>query len=322
MKRILCLMLIGILIGFSGCGVAPVEHTLDDIRIVTTIFPPYDFAREIAGGNAEIHMLLKPGTESHSYEPSPADILLVESCDLFIYNGGESDTWVEALLQNIDTSNLRILKMMDCVQGLEEEAVEGMQSVHTHKHEHHHEEEFHPESAEYDEHVWTSPENAIRIADSICRELVEIDEGHAELYQKNTVAYTDKLKQLSGKFRDIVNNGNRYTVIFGDRFPFRYFAEEYGLDYRAAFPGCSAESEPGAKTVAYLIDKVRQEQIPYIFYIEFSNQKIAKSIQEETGAEPLLFHSCHNLSADEMKQGVTYLELMEENAENLKEALK
>jgi zinc transport system substrate-binding protein len=111
-------------------------------------------------------------------------------------------------------------------------------------------------------------------------------------------------------------------MIFGDRFPFRYFAEEYGLDYRAAFPGCSAESEPGAKTVAYLIDKVRQEQIPYIFYIEFSNQKIAKSIQEETGAEPLLFHSCHNLSADEMKQGVTYLELMKENAENLKEALK
>ena len=296
------------------------EHTSDNIRIVTTIFPPYDFAREIAGDDAEIHMLLKPGTESHSYEPSPADILLVESCDLFIYNGGESDTWVEALLQTIDTSNLRILKMMDCVEGLEEETVEGMQSVH--KHEHHHEEEFHPESAEYDEHVWTSPENAIRITDAICCALVEIDKDHAELYQKNTSAYKEKLKQLSGKFRDIVSNGNRHTMIFGDRFPFRYFAEEYGLDYRAAFPGCSAESEPGAKTVAYLIDKVRKEKMPYIFYIEFSNQKIAQTIQEEIGAELLLFHSCHNLSADELKQGATYLKLMEENAENLKEALK
>lgn len=319
MRKIVCFMLIGVLMLFTGCSTLPVEDSSGGVRIVTTIFPPYDFAREITGGEAEIHMLLKPGTESHSYEPSPADILLVESSDLFIYNGGESDTWVEDLLENIDTSNLRILRMMDCVEGLEEETVEGMQIVHSH---HHEEEHHHLKAEEYDEHVWTSPENAIRIADAICDKLIEIDSKNKEFYLKNTAEYKGKLEALSGKFRQIVNEGNRQTMIFGDRFPFRYFAEEYGLMYRAAFPGCSAESEPGAKTVAYLMDKVRQEEIPHIFYIEFSNQKIAKSIQEETGAEPLLFHSCHNLSADEMERGVTYLMLMEQNAENLKEALQ
>ncbi|MEE1014327.1 MAG: metal ABC transporter substrate-binding protein [Clostridia bacterium] len=339
----LILCMIGSFLLCTGCA-GNTAHRVDDgvLRIVTTIFPPYDFAREITGGKAELHMLLKPGTESHSYEPSPADILLVESCDLFIYNGGESDTWVEDLLATIDTSHLQVLKMMDCVDMLEEEAVEGMQAVHSHNHgeectdEHHHhedeethdeehrhgeEEEFHPEVAEYDEHVWTSPVNAMKITAAIAATVAEIDNENAEFYRANAENYQARLGQLHQEFQRIVAEGKRDTFIFGDRFPFRYFAEEYGLTYRAAFPGCSAESEPGAKTVAYLIDKVRQEKIPNIFYIEFSNQKIALTIQEETGAKPLMFHSCHNLSADEMAQGITYLMLMEQNAENLKEAL-
>lgn len=296
------------------------------LKIVTTIFPPYDFAKAVTGDCAEVSMLLKPGTESHSYEPSPADIILVESCDIFIYNGGESDVWVESLLSTLDTSKVRVLKMMDCVEALEEETVEGMHTLgHNHNHEedeHHHEEDFQPDTAEYDEHIWTSPQNAIQITKKIAETVISADEAHAETYRSRTESYIASLQELDAAFREAVSGGCRRTVIFGDRFPFRYLAQEYGLTYRAAFPGCSAESEPGAKTVAYLIDKVREEQIPNIFYIEFSNQKIANTIQEETGAVPLRFHSCHNLSKDEMERGETYLSLMTQNAENLKEALQ
>ncbi len=295
----------------AGCQ-SPVKNT-EKPRVVTTLFPPYDFAREVAGDKAEITLLLKPGTESHSYEPSPADILLIESCDLFIYNGGESDTWVDELLATIDTSKVRILKMMDAVDVLTEESVEGMQGAH------HHEEEEH--SHEYDEHIWTSPKNAMKITQSIAEAMKTIDPENGGYYQSNLDGYLDKLGKLDQAFTEIVENGVRDRLIFGDRFPFRYFAEEYGLSYRAAFPGCSAASEPGAKTVAYLIDAVREERIPVLFYIEFSNQKIANTIAEETGAKPLLFHSCHNVSPEEMEEGVSYLKLMEQNKEHLKEAL-
>ena len=284
----------------AGCQ-KPVKDT-EKLKVVTTLFPPYDFAREIAGDRAEITLLLKPGTESHSYEPSPADILLIDSCDLFIYNGGESDTWVDGLLATIDTSDVRILRMMDCVDVLTEESAEGH---------HHHEEESH--SHGYDEHIWTSPNNAMKITQSIAEAMKTIDPENGEYYQANTDDYLDKLSQLDEDFAEIVQNGVRDELIFGDRFPFRYFAEEYGLSYRAAFPGCSAASEPGAKTVASLIDVVREEEIPVLFYIEFSNQKIAKTIAEETGAKPLLFHSCHNVSPEEMEEGVSYLKLMEQN---------
>ncbi len=314
---VITIMSIIILCCCSSC--TPFVPPQDSFEIVTTIFPPYDFARAVAGEDIQIHMLLKPGTESHSYEPSPADILMVESCDLFIYNGGESDVWVETLLSTIDSSNLRVLRMMDCVETLEEKTVEGMHAPHHH---HEHEEEFHPEVAEYDEHIWTSPQNAIAITEAITQALMELDAYNAADYRMRADRYQAELKELHQMFVSIVEQGKRKTLIFGDRFPFRYLAEEYGLDYRAAFPGCSAESEPGAKTVAYLVDKVRKEQIPNIFYIEFSNQKIAKTIQEETGAVPLRMHSCHNLSKDEIECGETYLSLMYQNAENLKEALQ
>lgn len=318
MKRILAILWMVVCLVLSGCGEILTESE-KPLSVVTTVFPPYDFARAIAGENAEISMLLKPGTESHSYEPSPQDILLVESCDLFIYNGGESDIWVETILETMDNSNLRIIRMMDCTENLSEEHVEGMQTAHTHDHEH--EEEFHPELDEYDEHVWTSPVNAVAISNAIADALISIDPKHQEDYRNNAKTYQNALTSLDKTFRTIVSQGKTDLILFGDRFPFRYFAEEYGLTYRAAFPGCSAESEPSAKTVAYLIDKVKEEGLSHIFYIEFSNQRIARAIQEETGAVPLLFHSCHNISKDEMERGITYLDLMEQNAENLKEAL-
>ncbi len=296
----------------SGCqNQIPTSQT-EKISVVTTIFPAFDFAREIAGEYADVSMLLHPGTESHSYEPSPADIIAVENCDIFIYNGGESDAWVETMLENIDTSDCIVLPMMESVELMEEEHTEGDS--------HHHHEDGH--TAEYDEHIWTSPKNAVKIVGNIREALMKVDPGHREYYQDRFSNYSAKLRELDKEFEEIVATGKLQTIVFGDRFPFRYFAETYGLKYRAAFPGCSAETEPSAKTVAYLIDKIKQEGIPNIFYIEFSNQRLAKVIQEETGAEPLLFHSCHNVSKEEMESGYTYLSLMWENARNLKEALQ
>lgn len=337
------LLLVAVLLVTAGCQPVPKPEKSDRLRIVTTIFPPYDFAREIVGDNAEITMMLRPGMESHTYEPSPADMIAVENCDLFIYNGGESDAWVDTILDTVDTSDCRVLRMMEYADVLEEESVEGIQNAHTHEHiheheeSHHHQDEEHEEvhemakdeanheeghTAEYDEHIWTSPKNAVKITEAIANAVIELDPSHQAVYQENLNQYVKALKALDREFEEIVAHAKHKMILFGDRFPFLYFAKSYGLDYRAAFPGCSSESEPSAKTVAYLIDKIRKERIPYIFYIEFSNQKLAKTIQEETGAVPLLFHSCHNLSKDEMEQRCTYLGLMQKNAENLKEALE
>lgn len=324
------------------------------LQIVTTIFPPYDFARNIAGRNADVSMLLKPGTESHSYEPSPSDIIKIMDCDIFIYTGGESDTWVDEILDSISENNrdIRIIKMLDVVDNaVEEEIVEGMQAGLLELNEHseeegvasetggsvtesgddnsreqsdsdEHEHETESEHAhEYDEHVWTSPRRAMQIVDAISNAVIELDPDNIDDYQMNTAIYLSLLSDLDQEYREAIESSKRDYIVFGDRFPFRYLADEYGLKYSAAFPGCSSESEPSAKTVAYLIDRVKEEAIPVVFYIEFSNQKIADAIVDETGAKKLLLHSCHNLTSEQMNNGVTYLDLMRDNLENLKEAL-
>ena len=263
-------------------------------------------------------MLLKPGMESHSFEPSPADIIAIENCDLFIYNGGESDAWVDTILETIHAEKLKVIKMVDCVDMLEEEHVDGMEGAHSHEHEH----SCEGEPIGYDEHIWTSPLNAIKVSEKIGSTLIEIDPQNKDVYEKNLSIYKNELTALHKKFLNIVEESKRNIIVFGDRFPFRYFAQCYNLEYRAAFPGCSAQTEPSAKTVAYLIERIKQEKIPNIFYIEFSNMKIAKTIQEETGVKPLMFHSCHNLSRDERYEDLSYIDIMNRNAENLREALR
>jgi zinc transport system substrate-binding protein len=467
------------------------------VRVVTTIFPPYDFVREIGGGKVNLTMLLPPGAESHSFEPSPRDIISIQNSDVFIYNGGESDAWVDRILSSIDMGNKKIIRLMDCVEVVEEEIVEGMQEEDD---DHHHDEDFGPadvkdrslaewngqwisihlamrdpsfepyyearsevlelnlaetredyvkhwrtdypeisisgnrvtfrgnggtisadyqargyqvvetssgahrvwfnyetntpsvprriiindhgykpresgeededghplhfhlkygnesvadlvadsgwvptyfpagipasiqaevmighsapaEEEEYDEHVWTSPANAKLIVRAISDVLCELDGANAPVYRDNTAAYLKKLDELDRAFRETVGRGTRKTLIFGDRFPFRYFADAYGLSYFAAFPGCSTETEASAATVAFLIDKVRQEKIPVVFHIELSNEKIADTICEETGARKRLFHAAHNVSKREFDGGATYLEVMTKNIETLREAL-
>lgn len=310
---VLCLAL-----GLGGCKGGCYESGGDGLSIVTTVFPAYDFVREIAGSRANICLLVPPGSESHSFEPTAQDILRIQNCDLLVCNGGESEAWVEDLLDSMEGQVAR-LEMLQCVEALEEETKEGMQG-HEHGHPAHNDPNEDGEM-EYDEHVWTSPRNAARISQAICEQLCAIDEENAETYRERTDAYCEKLLALDESFRQLVAGSQRRTVIFADRFPVRYFVEEYGLDYYAAFPGCADEAEPSAKTVAFLIDKVRQEQTPAVFYIEFSNQKMADVICEDTGCQKLLFHSCHNVTRQQLDEGVSYLELMGGNLETLREAL-
>lgn len=310
-KIILIFLIISMLFSLSACGKGAYEIGDGELTIVTTVFPAFDFARVIAGERASVCLLVPPGSESHSFEPTAQDILKIRNCDLFICNGGESEAWVEEILDGID-GDVNVLCMLDCVEALEEEVKEGMQST---------EEEGEEDEPEFDEHVWTSPLNAIKISDAICEKLCAADSANAEYYTFRCKNYCDNLTLLDAAFRSVVDNAERRTVIFADRFPVRYFTEEYGLDYYAAFPGCADDAEPSAKTVAFLIDKVRSEQVSNVFYIEFSNEKMADVICEDTGCGKLLFHSCHNVSRDELLGGVSYLGLMYNNVKTLEEAL-
>ena len=310
-KTITLILALALLLCVPACGETQEQGTDTRLSIVTTLFPAYDFAREIAGERASVSLLVPPGAEAHSFEPTARDMIRIQESSLFFCNGGESEAWVEELLadQQIET-----LVMLDCVDALEEEIREGMQEIHE-------EEEEGEEGPEYDEHVWTSPVNARRICEALCERLCALDpEGERE-YRANLARYAARLEELDAAFRETVENGSRRTLIFADRFPVRYFVEEYGLDYYAAFPGCADDTEPSAKTVAFLIDKVREENIPAVFTIEFSNEKMADVICEDTGCRKLRFHSCHNVTAEELENGVSYLQLMGENVTALKEAL-
>jgi zinc transport system substrate-binding protein len=464
-------------------------------EVVAVNFPAYDFARQIAGDRVNLTMLLPPGAESHSFEPTPRDVIKIQDCDVFIYTGGETDVWVDRILESMDTSKKKIIRMMDAVEVVEEEIVEGMEDdEHDHGHgefdpakvkdrplsdftgswksgvpflndgsldsyiahrakeagistaeakadlnsawasdydaltitgnmlaignrvaayayrgyeivesdhgasvwykyqisaptngfpeyimfndhgdgneEDHHEEHEHEgvahihfkygnagftelleragwagmffdadastgeivetvvghgheeEEREYDEHVWTSPKNAQRIVRVIADALCEVDAADATFFRRNAEAYNAQLAELDREFQAVVNNAKRKTIVFGDRFPFRYFADAYGLTYFAAFPGCSTETEPSAATVAFLINKIKAEKIPVVFHIELSNEKMADTIAEETGAKKLLLHAAHNISKRDFDNGVTFLETQKANVPRLKEALQ
>lgn len=303
MKRLIAILLCLCLM-LCGCTAQPEKpHDETKLQIVCTSFPAYDFAREIAGDRAELTLLIKPGSEVHSYEPTPKDMIRIQESDLFICNGGESEQWAETLI----TPKLNTIYMMDCVDTVEE-STDGIYNA----------EDGEPE---LDEHVWTSPLNAIKISEEICNALCKLDTDNAEAYKTNFTAYKAQLMALDREFRQVIKNSGKHTLVFADRFPMRYFALEYGLDCYAAFPGCSSETEPSAKTVAYLIDRVREDKIPAVLYMEFSNQKMADVICEDTGCRKLPFYSAHSVSAEQFEQGVSYLDLMRINLNSLKEAL-
>ncbi len=309
-KKIAAAVMCGTLLCVSLCSCSAMDNLKgkdnEKLSIVTTIFPSYDFARQLCGTNADITMLLKPGQESHTYEPTAQDIMAIQECDLFIYVGGENDSWVEDILESFDEP-VETIAMTDCVGLIEE--------VHDEADGHDHDEH------ETDEHVWTSPKNAMAISGEIAEKLCEIDEKNEKYYKESLDKYLRELESLDNDIRSVVEGGKRKTLIFGDRFPFAYFANEYGLTCYAAFQGCSSETEPSPKVLAELIEKVEAEDIPAVLYIEFSAQTVADSIAEQTGCKSLLLHSCHNVTEKEIADGATYVSLMRQNIETLKEAL-
>ena len=322
MKKISKILLVFVvtvfcIVSLTGCNKN--KDNENKLTIVTTNFPSYDFARAVVKDNkdVELKMLLKPGAESHDFEPTPQDIIDIKNSDLFIYTGGESDEWISDILDDIDTDKTKVIKMMDLVDVKEEEIVEGMEDEEHEEEEEHHDEE----EVEYDEHVWTSPVNAIKIVNALRDEVVSIDNDNKKVYEDSAKEYIDKLEKIDNEFKDIVKNAKRKEIIFGDRFPLRYFASEYNLKYYAAFPGCSAQTEASAKTISYLVDKVKEDKIPVVFHIELSNGKIAEAISKETGAKVLEFNTAHNISQKDFDAGVTYVDIMEENTKVLKEAL-
>lgn len=324
MKRVIVLIIIAALLSvFTGCrqNRNTVEQNQNGrITVITTIFPAYDFVRQIAGDRVHLSMLLPPGAEAHSFEPSPRDIINILNSDVFIYIGGEMERWIDRILQSMNTDNMTILAMMNVVETLEEEIVEGMELDDDHDHDlddgHDHDEDI-----VFDEHVWTYPGNVILIVRAITELLSSVDPVNASFYRENAASYIRELELLDKAFAEVVANARRRTIILADRFPLRYFAAAYGLTYFAAFPGCSTETEASAATVAFLIDRIREENIPVVFHIELSNERMADTISAETGAQKLLFHSAHNISRRDFDAGIGYLDLMRANVENLRRAL-
>lgn len=330
---------------FGGIKLASLikrENLGKKYSIVSTSFPGYDFARAVVGNNTDVSvkMLLKPGAESHSYEPTPQDITAIKNSNLFLYVGGDSDEWVKKVISEIDPKKTKVMKLVDLVKTKNEEVIEGMQDEdhdhdhdHAHDHDHDHDDDHdhdhdhkghdheHEEEAEVDEHVWTSLKNAKEITEKILKAVASFDHGDEKKLSENAKKYTEKISEIDTKIATMVKEAKRKEIIVGDRFPLRYFVDEYGLKYYAAFPGCSEQTEANVKTVSFLVKKIKEDKIPVVFKIELSNGLIAETLSKETGAKVMEIQSAHNISEKDFEAGVTYVDLMERNFEVLKEAL-
>ena len=281
----------------------------DSFSVAAVDFPSYDAARAVMGGTDDLVMLLPPGTESHSYDPTPRDMVRLSESDLVVYTGGPSDSWVEAILSSLD-SPPPSFALTEQVELLEEEHREGMEDDHEAGHSH-----------TIDEHVWTSPRNEMTIIRNLASVMEELDPDNAARYEANAGKYIERIEQLDEAFRDVIDSAPRRTLIFASRFPLLYFVREYGLEYYAAFPGCAGDTEPSAATMAFLIEKVKEEKVPAVLKMELSNDNIASAVAEAAGTDVKVFYSCHNLTAEEFEEGETYLSMMQKNVETLKEVL-
>lgn len=321
MKKILALLLALWIPAavLSGCAPQDDSAASNKLNIVTTIFPAYDWVREILGDEtdrAEITTLLDSGVDLHSYQPTVDDIVKISDCDLFLYVGGESDGWVDDALKNAPNKERKVIRLLDVLgdSAKAEETVEGMQE----------EEHDHEEEAEYDEHIWLSLKNAQVLVAAISEALQESDPARKDTYAANAAAYAEKLSALDGEYRAAVDSGKYKTLLFGDRFPFRYLADDYGLDYYAAFPGCSAETEASFETVSFLAGKMDALGLPCVLIIEGTQHKIAETIVQNTAQknqQVLTMDSMQAVTANDAASGVSYLSIMEKNLSVLKKAL-
>lgn len=317
---------------FTGCGASEKPTAQGDkLKIVTTIFPEYDWTREILGDQserAEVTMLLDNGVDLHSYQPTADDLIKIAECDLFIYVGGESDGWVESALASTSNPDRAVINLIDTLGDSVklEEVVEGMQETeHDHEEDEDHAHDVDEQEAETDEHVWLSLRNAQAVCQKIAEKLGEIDPEHEQAYTQNALAYIDQLAALDAKYQAAVDAANNKTLVFGDRFPFRYLTEDYGLDYYAAFVGCSAETEASFETIRFLAEKTDALGLSHVLTIENPNHKIAETVVANTSGknqQVLSMDSMQSVTSKDVAAGATYLSIMEHNLEVLTQALQ
>ena len=309
MKRMIALILVlmGIVAAVSGCG--GVKKKDNSLSIVTTIYPVYDWVKEIAGDKADIVLLLDKGVDMHSYQPSVDDIMKISNADVFIYVGGESEAWVEDALKEAVNKNIRPLSLMDALgnKAKLEEALPGTEKT--------------DKKAEYDEHVWLSLKNAKLFCDAIAETIANADTANAGLYLENADKYISRLEALDKEYADAVKDSEYKALLFGDRFPFRYLTEDYGLDYYAAFDGCSAETEASFETVAFLARKLDELELPAIIKIDDSDEKLARTIVENTKTKNQKILTLNSMQSTGSGDGIGYIEIMQQDLDTLKQAL-
>lgn len=303
MKRFTAVLLIAVLI-LSLCA-CTYESDNGKPQIIATLFPQYDFARAIVGDTADVTLLISPGTETHSFDPSARDMVKIRECDAVIYTGDESEPWVQSLLKGSD-GDFVMIDTSDGIEMITLDDHDGGEHAHSHN---------------IDPHIWTSPVNAIKMVENICSSLCELYPEHSEAYRQNAESYIKQLHTLDSDIRTVVDTAKRREIVCGGEFAFLYFVTEYGLKYTAAYDSCGGESEPSPRRVAQIIDKINKDDIPIIFYEELANTSVADTIAADTGAKPLLLHSCHNVTRSEFESGATYLSLMRQNLENLEKGL-
>lgn len=303
MKKIISIFLLFV-VTFVFCSCGEVERSTGKISVVTTIFPYFDFARSVSKGTCDVDMLLKPGSDVHSFEPTPSDILKIRNADLFIYNGGESDEWVDSILESLgDTDKPVVMKMTDYVKPLTE-----MDADH------------HAEDEE-DEHIWTSLDNAKTLVSKISDEVSKLDSKNKSIYHRNGLDYIEKISKVQSEIENTVNSSKSKKIVVGDRFPLLYFATEFSLDWECAFPGCSTETEPSLDRLSKLTDTIEKDKIKTILKLEMSENKVADTLADETNTKVRTFYSAESVSKEDFANNITYVDLMERNNNALKEAL-
>lgn len=318
MKKVISIIFAVIFAALPLCSCGNTVEKDSGLSIVCTAFPQYDFVRNIIGSEDGLTLLLDNGADLHSYEPTAQDIIKIGSADIFIYGGGVSDDWVDGVIKSANNPDLKIIATMDLVDTLKEEYVAGMQQEN-HKHEHH---EAHTgDHSNEDEHIWLSLRNAVKITQSLCDSICEADPEKSEIYRANTQRYISELSALDEEYKNTVASSARKTVLFADRFPFRYLTEDYKLTYFAAFAGCSSESEASFETMAFLIDKTNELSLPVVLTIEGSDGSLAKTVCDSTGAKTSVLDSCQSVSLTDIANGTTYINIMKSNLDVLREAL-
>ena len=319
LKKIILIILliaivVGIIVAFAVGGKNNKNNENIKYKVVASNFASYDFLRAVIGDNKEIELtfLLGPGKDTHSYDPTAGDLIKIQNADLFVYVGGEMEKWADKVISTLETDKTKIVRIADFVETIDEKEVDGAEK----------EEEEEEEEGAFDEHIWTSPKNAIKMVETLEKEIEKIDNQNADKYKNNAEKYIAQIKDVDKKIQEIVDKKVRDRLIFADKMPMQYFIDYYNLKVSAAFNGCSTETEPSPKTIAYLQNKVKEEKIPVVLYIELNPGTVAKTIANETGAEAMQIQTLHNISLDDFNNGETWVSLMNRNIEVLKKALQ